>query len=66
MDDLSHFIPRFRWGAVSPTGGATRVRAGGGYQFYRIVPNDILEIAGGKGTELQLEAGKTDEAIANY
>jgi len=65
-DDLSHFMPRFRWGAVSPTGGATRVRAMGGYQFYRIVPVDVLELSGGKGTELQLEAGKVDEAVANY
>jgi len=66
MDDLSHFLPRFRWGAVSPTGGGTRVHADGAYQLYRLVPNDILELSGGKGTELQLEAGKVDEAIANY
>jgi len=66
MDDFSHFAPRFRWGAVSPTGGGTRVRADAAYQLYKLVPNDILELSGGKGTELQLEAGKTDEAIANY
>lgn len=66
MDDLSHFLPKFRWGAVSPTGGGTRVRAMGSYQFYRIVPKEILELSGGKGTELQLEAGKNDEALANY
>ncbi len=65
-DDFSHFAPRYRWGAVSPTGGGTRVRADAAYQLYKLAPNDILELSGGKGTELQLEDGKVDEAIANY
>src|SRR5688572_3650495 len=65
-DDLSHFLPRFRWGTVAPTGGGTRVHAQSGYQLYRLVPTDVLELSGGKGTELQLEAGKADEAEANY
>jgi maleate cis-trans isomerase len=65
-DDFSHFAPKFRWGAVSPTGGGTRVHATAAYQLYKLVPNDVMELSGGKGTELQLEDGKTDEAVANY
>lgn len=66
MDDLSHFVPKFRWGNVTPTRLGGRVRVGPGYQFYKIVPNYVMEVAAGEGLEEHLEAGEVDQAKANY
>lgn len=66
MDDLSHFMPRFRWGSVSPTHIGNRVRRGPGYQFYKIVPNDVMEYSNGGGVEEALEAGEIDKARSIY
>src|SRR5438046_9056617 len=60
------FMPKFRWGNVVPTQQGNRVRRGPGYQFYKIVPNDIMEFATGKGVEEPLEAGDVALAKANY
>src|ERR1051325_7432476 len=65
-DDLSMFLPRFKWGNVVPTQQGDRVRRGPGYQFYKLVPNDIMEFATGKGIEEPLEAGDLELARANY
>ena len=66
MEDLSHFVPRFRWGNVAPTQIGQRVRRGPTYQFYKIVPNDVMEIDAGRGLEEELEAGHFDQAKSNY
>lgn len=66
VDDLSHFLPRFRWGNVAPTQVGQRVRRGPTYQFYKIVPNDVMEIDAGRGLEEELEAGHFDQAKTNY
>lgn len=66
MDDLSQFLPRFRWGNVAPTRMGQRVRRGSTYQFYKIVPNDVMEIDAGRGLEEELEAGQFDQARTNY
>src|SRR5207302_5343307 len=66
LDDLSMFLPRFKWGNVVPTQQGDRVRRGPGYQFYKLVPNDIMEFATGKGVEEPLEAGDLELARANY
>ncbi len=66
MDDLSHFVPKFRWGNVTPTQAGNRVRVGPGYQFYKLVPNYVMEVSAGRGLEEHLEAGNTQQAITNY
>ena len=66
MDDLSHFVPKFRWGNVTPTRVGDRMRVGPGYQFYKIVPNYVMEIAAGRGVEELLEEGNIEQAKANY
>ena len=66
MDDLSHFMPRFRWGSVAPTSQGDRVRRGPGYQFYKIVPNDVMEFSGGGGIEELLEEGNAEGAKAKF
>jgi maleate cis-trans isomerase len=66
MTNLDRMMPRFRWGTVSPTALGNRVRRGPGYQFYKIVPNDVMEFAAGKGIEEELEVGNVDQAVANY
>lgn len=65
-DDLSHFIPRFRWGSVAPTMLGDRVRRGPGYQFYKIVPNDIMEFSAGGGIEELLEQDDIEGAKARF
>jgi maleate cis-trans isomerase len=66
MDDLSYFFPKFRWGNVAPTAGGNRVRRGPGYQWGKIIPDYVIEIAAGKGMEELLEAGDPKGAEANY
>lgn len=42
MNDLHSLVPRFRWGTIVPA--ESHVVRSRGYQFYRIVPLDVLEI----------------------
>jgi maleate cis-trans isomerase len=60
-------MPRFRWGSIAPTGGdAGPVRRAQGYQFYHVVPPDVMQISAGRGMEVELESGDFDKAEANY
>src|SRR5581483_3851948 len=56
--------PRFRWGNIYPRAGGG-ARRGESYQFYRIVPPDIMEISVRLGIR---DYGKDDidEAIARF
>ncbi|HWP59134.1 MAG TPA: hypothetical protein VNL14_14670 [Candidatus Acidoferrales bacterium] len=45
MDDkIRRIMPRFRYGNILPHAGGP-VHRGPGYQFYRLVPRDIMELA---------------------
>jgi maleate cis-trans isomerase len=47
---VERLIPRFKWGNIEPPGGGgRRARRGPGYQFYRIVLLDVMEISVGLG-----------------
>ena len=65
MDDkIQRLMPRFRFGNINPRSGGGFHR-GPAYQFYRIVPTDVMEIA----TVLGLEDYTTEaveKAIKNY
>ena len=65
MDEkIQRIMPRFRYGNIIPRGGG-RVHRGPGYQFYRLVPSDIIEISTVLGlTEYAVEA--VERAIENY
>lgn len=45
-DYLGLLRPRFRYGDITPTAG---VRRGPGYEFYRIVPLDVMQVTVGLG-----------------
>lgn len=57
-------LPRFRYGMIRPR-SHEEVHRGPGYQFYRIVPLDVMEISTGLGLENYTVEG-VDKAIANY
>jgi maleate isomerase len=61
---MERLIPRFKWGNIEPPGGEGRTRRGPGYQFYRIVPLDVMEISVGLGLRDYTEAG-VEDAISN-
>ena len=42
-------LPRFRWGEILPR--TSGVRRGEGYQFYRLVPLDVMLVSTGLGIE---------------
>src|SRR5947209_473501 len=48
--------PRFRYGEIQPRIGG--IRRGVGYQFYRVVPRDVMTVSVGLGLE-----GYTREAV---
>jgi maleate cis-trans isomerase len=56
--------PRFLWGNIYPRGGSG-ARRGESYQFYRLAPNDVMEIAVRLGIR---DYGQDDieEAIARF
>jgi maleate cis-trans isomerase len=56
--------PRFKYGNILPP-GAGGVRRGEGYQFYRLVPLDVLEITTNLGIRDYTPEG-VEEAIANF
>lgn len=60
MDTL---LPRFRWGNILPSQQA--VRLGPGYQFYRLVPLDIMEVEVALGIA-DYTVGGVEEAMANF
>lgn len=61
---MERLIPRFRWGNIVPAGEG-RVQRGPGYQFYRIVPLDVMEIAVGLGIRDYTQE-RVEEAIGNF
>jgi maleate cis-trans isomerase len=57
-------LPRFRYGVIHPRANEGLQR-GPGYQFYRLVPLDIMEIATGLGLENYTPEG-VEKAMGNY
>ena len=49
-------LPRFRYGVIHPRAHED-VQRGPGYQFYRLVPLDVMEISTGLGLENYTEEG---------
>jgi maleate cis-trans isomerase len=47
---IEKLLPRFRYGVINPRSPAA-VQRGSSYQFYRIVPPDVMEISTGLGLE---------------
>ena len=65
MDEaMQRLMPRFRFGAIDPhsRGGLNR---GPTYQFYRMVPTDVMVISTVLGLE-DYTPDKVEKAIANY
>lgn len=63
-DHTSKLLPRFRYGVIHPRAHEDLQR-GPGYQLYRLVPLDVMEIATGLGLENYTEEG-VEKAIKNY
>ncbi len=61
--DFVGLVPRFRWGHILPT--KSDFHRGTGYQFYRLVPLDIMEISVGLGITDYTHEGVL-EASANF
>src|SRR5215470_16969263 len=65
MDDHSKkILPRFRYGVIHPRSTAGLQR-GPGYQFYRLVPVDVMELSTGLGLENYTPEG-VEKALRNY
>lgn len=63
-DHVNKFLPRFRYGMIHPRSHEDRQR-GAGYQFYRLVPLDVMEFSAVLGiTNYTLEA--VEKALGNY
>src|SRR5438093_323625 len=63
-DSTNNLLPRFRYGVIHPQ-GHEGVQRGPGYQFYQLVPLDIMEISTGLGLENYTPAG-VEKALGNY
>ena len=63
-DSTNNLLPRFRYGVIHPR-GHEGVQRGPGYQFYRLVPLDVIEISTGLGLENYTPAG-VEKALGNY
>ena len=57
-------MSRFRYGVIHPRSGEGLQR-GPGYQLYRLVPLDVMELSIGLGLENYTPAG-VEKAVANY
>ena len=60
---MERMIPRYKWGDITPRGG--RVQRGSGYQFYRIVPTDVMLVSTPLGI-LDYTQERVDEAIVTF
>ena len=49
-DYVKSFLPRFRYGTIQPRSHEERQR-GAGYQFYRLVPLDVMQFSAVVGIE---------------
>ncbi len=63
-DYKSKVLPRFRYGVIHPRAHESLQR-GPGYQLYRLVPLDVMELSTGLGLENYTPEG-VEKAIANY
>jgi arylmalonate decarboxylase len=63
-DFTKKLMPRFRYGVIHPRAHEDLQR-GPGYQLYRLVPLDIMELATGLGLENYTPEG-VEKAIINY
>ena len=61
--DMARMIPKFRWGHILPT--RSDFHRGPGYQFYRLVPLDVMEISVGLGITDYTQEGVL-KAISNF
>jgi hypothetical protein len=61
--ETSPMYPRYRYGQILPAHSA--VRYGPGYQFYRIAPQDVIEITTVLGISDYTKDG-VDKAIGNF
>jgi arylmalonate decarboxylase len=65
MNDFSKkILPRFRYGVIHPRAGEALQR-GPGYQLYRLVPLDVMELSTGLGLENYTPEG-VEKAVKNY
>jgi arylmalonate decarboxylase len=65
MDEkIQRIMPRFRYGNILPH-AAGAVHRGPGYQFYRLVPDDIMEVATVLGLK-DYGVEEVESAIENY
>jgi len=63
-DYKSKLLPRFRYGVIHPRAHEDLQR-GPGYQLYRLVPSDVMELSTGLGLENYTPEG-VEKAIENY
>ena len=49
-NNIQRLLPRFRYGLINPRAPG-KVQRGLSYQFYRIVPPDVMEVATGLGLD---------------
>ncbi|MBM2803970.1 MAG: hypothetical protein HW419_1863 [Deltaproteobacteria bacterium] len=61
---LQRLLPRFRYGLINPRAPG-KVQRGLSYQFYRIVPPDVMEVATGLGLD-DYAPEAVEKAIGNY
>jgi maleate cis-trans isomerase len=65
MDEYSKkFLPRFRYGVIHPRANE-EVQRGPGYQLYRLVPLDVMEISTGLGLQNYTPEG-VEKAVGKY
>jgi maleate cis-trans isomerase len=60
---MQSLVPRFTWGSMSARDH--RVSRGGGYQFYRIVPLDVMQVSVVLGID-EYSADSVDNAITSF
>jgi arylmalonate decarboxylase len=63
-NELTSLVPRFRYGAIHPR-SHEKLDRGPGYQFYRLVPLDVIELATFLGLENYTPEG-VEKALGNY
>jgi maleate cis-trans isomerase len=64
VDHREKLLPRFRYGVIHPRANEV-VQRGPGYQLYRLVPLEIMEISTGLGLENYTPEG-VEKALGNY
>lgn len=63
-DSGNKLLPRFRYGSIRPRGHEDLQR-GPGYQFYQMVPLDVMEVSTSLGLE-NYTAEAVEKAVRNY